>query len=174
MSLAACVRPPSLRGRLAANLLPVTILKISSPEFGPVTILKCFLQRVPPLQIWQILWNFLPVTNVKIWAPEIDLPVTNGEVSILNSPVPRFWCIKSINFVEPSQKFLRDYRGIRVRYPPLISYWRVNFRRSNFHISYWGNFSENLPDLQRGDPLQKAIRPSNYSEIWRRNFQNSY
>ena len=32
--------------------------------------------------------------------------------------------------------------------------------------SYWEKISEILPDLQRGDPLQKAIRPSNYSEIW--------
>ena len=27
--------------------------------------------------IWQILWKFLPVTNVKFWPSEIDLPVTN-------------------------------------------------------------------------------------------------
>ena len=66
------------------------------------------------------------------------------------------------------------YRGIQVRYPPLIRYWKVNFRSSDFHISYWEKISKNLADLQRGDPLQKAIRPSNYSEIWRRHFQNSY
>ena len=54
---------------------------------------------------------------------------------------------------------------------PLISYWRINFRRSKFHISYWEKISENLTDLQRGDPLQKLIRPSNYSEIWDDNFR---
>ena len=42
---------------------------------------------------------------------------------------------------------------------------------SNFHISYWEKISENLTDLQRGDPLQKSIRPSNYSEIWDENFR---
>ena len=69
---------------------------------------------------------------------------------------------------------LTKYRGIQVRYPPLIRYWKVNFRSSDFHISYWEKISKNLADLQRGDPLQKAIRSSNYSEIWRRNFRNSY
>ena len=54
-----------------------SILKISSPDFRIDTGPNWFLQRVPPLQIWQILQNFLPVTNVKNWSPEIDLPVTN-------------------------------------------------------------------------------------------------
>ena len=77
-----------LRGRFAANLLPVTILKFSSPDFRIVTGPNCFLQRVPPLQICQILWNFLPVTIVKIWSPEIDLPVTDERgVSNQKGPV---------------------------------------------------------------------------------------
>ena len=45
--LVADVRPASLRGRFAANLLPVTILKISSPNFRIVTGPNCVLQRVP-------------------------------------------------------------------------------------------------------------------------------
>ena len=71
----------------------------------------------------------------------------------------------------PNQR--NEYRGICNR-PPLISYWEVNFRRPNFHISYWEKISENLPDLQRGDPLQKAFQNSYWAEFWRQNFQNSY
>ena len=115
---------------------------------------------------------------MKIWPPEIDLPVTNeGGVSITNTPVAADCSGNGILIIESIMtillKYTPSYRGIRVRYP-LNSYWEVNFRRSNFHISYWEEILENLPDLQRGDPLQKSIRPSIYSEIWRRNFQNRY
>ena len=78
-----------------------------------------------------------------------------------------------IKFLVFSLAYTR-YRGNWNRYHPLISYWKVNFRSSDFHISYWEKISKNFGDLQREDPLQKAIRPSNYSEMWRRNFQNSY
>ena len=50
----------------------------------------------------------------------------------------------------------------------------VNFRSSDFHISYWEKISENLSDLQRGDPFQKAFQNSYWAEFWRQNFQNSY
>ena len=63
-----------------------------------------------------------------------------------------------IKFLVFSLAYTR-YRGNWNRYHPLISYWKVNFRSSDFHISYWEKISENLPDLQRGTLYKKQFGP---------------
>ena len=40
-----------------------------------------------------------------------------------------------------------------------ISYWKVNFRSSDFHISYWEKISKNFADLQRGTLCKKQSGP---------------